>query len=72
MGVAPQQPPPRWEVTREFVEALRRARVGVDRDARREREWRCAYCQTVFVEQRCPTCGAGREEGGMATTKDKE
>jgi len=29
----------------------------------RAREWRCAYCRTVFAEQRCPTCGAGRSEG---------
>ena len=25
------------------------------------RNWRCAYCRTVFDEKRCPTCGAGRE-----------
>jgi hypothetical protein len=38
------------------------AGAGYDYDWRREREWHCAYCRTVFVEQRCPTCGAGRGE----------
>jgi hypothetical protein len=43
------------------TEWQRLAGAGYDYDARRE--WRCAYCRTVFTEQRCPTCGAGREEG---------
>ena len=50
--------------TKEYRERLAKAKRD-DEDLfipSSARSCRCTYCRTVFEEQRCPTCGAGREE----------
>ena len=71
MGTIPMPPPKRrvayidvGEMSpNETLATIRQYREQFESNKiHQDNEWHCAYCRTVFTEQRCPTCGAGREE----------